>query len=153
MPLRIDTGDLIDAIESSNDGLGHYLDLQTGDVIPVQLDAFGPGDPEYAETEAVANDEVRYRAIEPISSRDGWRFMRDFAQDVADPDVRERLLDAIHGSGAFGRFKRVLSYHDQLRAAWFRFRDERLLECAREWLASENVDAELVARYAPAPEQ
>ncbi len=103
--------------------------------------------------EAVAEGEERYRWIEPISSRDGWRFMRDFADDVADPQIRERLLDAIHGSGAFGRFKRALAYHPGLRDAWFRFRDERLLECAREWLASENIDAELVDRYAPAPEQ
>jgi hypothetical protein len=44
----------------------------------------------------------------------------------------------------------VLSFHPELREAWFRFRDERLLEYAREWLAGENVEAELIDRRARA---
>jgi hypothetical protein len=153
MPLRIDTGDLLFAIESNNHELDHYLDLQTGEIVMVNLDAFSPEDEEYAEMEAVADDDERYRLIEPVSSRDGWLIMRDFAEDVPDTQVRERLLDAIHGSGAFSRFKRVLSFHPELRESWFRFRDERLLERAREWLARENVEAELVDQRAPATER
>lgn len=103
--------------------------------------------------EAVADDEERYRYIEAISSRDGWCFMRDFSDDVADSHVRERLLDAIRGSGAFGRFKQVLSYHPELREAWFRFRDERLPARARDWLASENIEAELIDQRARAVDE
>lgn len=153
MPLRIDTDELLFAIDTNNDGIDHYLDVQTGEIILVNLDDFSEDDPEYAEMKAVADDDERYRYIEPISSRDGWSFMLDFSDHVADSNVRERLLDAIHGSGAFGRFKRVLSYHPELREAWFRFRDERIMERASEWLARENIDAELIARHAPAPEE
>lgn len=144
MPLRIDTGDLLFAIESNNDELDHYLDLQTGEIVMVMSEAIS-GEP---EMEDIADDEERYRHIEPISSRDGWCFMRDFAEDVADEEIRGRLLHAIQGSGAFGRFKHVLSFHPDLRESWFRFRDEQLLECAREWLAAENIEAELIEQRA-----
>ncbi|HEX8832309.1 MAG TPA: UPF0158 family protein [Longimicrobium sp.] len=143
MPLRIDASDLLNALDSHDPELQFFLDLQTGEVIPAPWGAFTSSEPEYAELEAMSEDETRYRLIEPVPSRQGWGWMEDFAEDVTDAVARTRLLDAIEGSGAFGRFKRVLSSYPDLREAWFRFQEERLREYAREWLAGENIDAEL----------
>lgn len=145
MPLRIAASDLLNALDSHGPELQFFLDLQTGEVIPAPWGAFTSSDPEYAELEAMSEDETRYRVIEPVPSRRGWEWMEDFAEGVADPGARTRLLDAIAGSGAFGRFKRVLLSFPQLRDAWFRFQEERLREYAREWLADEDIDAELTA--------
>jgi hypothetical protein len=143
MTLRIDAGEFLFALESHDAETEYYLDLQTGEIIHAAWGAFAHNEPQYAEFESVRDDEVRYRLIGSVPSREGWRWMRDFAESVSDARVQERLLDAIHGSGAFGRFKRVLSFHPEVREAWFRFHEERLLVYAREWLHGESIEAEL----------
>ncbi|HEX2094157.1 MAG TPA: UPF0158 family protein [Longimicrobiaceae bacterium] len=109
MPLRIDASEFLYALDSHDPETEHYLDLQTGEIIPATWGAFMSDEPEYAELEAVRDDEERYRLIDPVPSREGWRRMRDFVESITDAHVQERLLDAIHGSGAFGRFKQVIS--------------------------------------------
>jgi hypothetical protein len=141
MPIRIDAGDFLLALDSHAPELENYLDLRTGAIIPVT--DYVPSDPEYAEFEEHRDDGTLYRLIDPVPSRQGWDWMDDFAGDVADPRAREALLRSIEGSGAFGRFKRTLHAYPELRDAWFRFQEERLLEYAREWLADEGIDAEL----------
>lgn len=41
--------------------------------------------------------------------------LRERLADAIDERLRERLADAIDGRSAFGRFKRVLSNHDEER--------------------------------------
>jgi hypothetical protein len=63
---------------------------------------------------------------------DEWDIMRQFSDSRTEPE-RSELLDAIHGSGAFRRFRRTI--HDlDLRDTWFGYRSEALKEIAREWL-------------------
>lgn len=143
MPLRIDASDLLAALDSHDPELQFFIDLETGEIVPAPWGIYTSRDPEYAELEAMSEDVTRYRLIDPVPSREGWQWMQNFAESVTDDQARERLLDAIGGSGAFGRFKRVLSSYPDLRAAWFRFQEDRLREYAREWLAAENIDAEL----------
>ena len=150
MPIRIDAGALLLALESHLPELENYLDLRTGEIIPVT--DYVPDDAEYAQFEENRDDTTLYRLIDPVPSRQGWLWMQDFAEDVADPRAREALLRSIEGSGAFGRFKRTLHAYPDLRDAWFRFQEERLMEYAREWLADEGIDAELTALPAPARE-
>lgn len=142
-PIRIDAGELLFAMDSHDAEIENYLDLQTGEIIPAPWGALMEDEPMYAELDAMRDDHTRYRRIDPVPSRQGWAWMRDYAETVANPRASERLLDAIAGSGAFGRFKRVLSSYEDLRQGWFRFQEERLLEYAREWLEDEDIDAEL----------
>jgi hypothetical protein len=141
--IRIDAGDLLFAMDSHDAEVENYLDLETGEIIPAPWGALTDDEPLYAELDAIRDDATRYRLIDPVPSRRGWGWMSDYAETVANPRARERLLDAIEGSGAFGRFKRVLSSYEDLRQGWFRFQEERLLEYAREWLEDEDIDAEL----------
>lgn len=150
MPIHIDAGDFLLALDSHAPELENYLDLRTGGIIPVT--DYVPDDPEYAEFEEHRDDGTLYRRIEPVPSRRGWDWMEDFAEDVAEPRAREALLRSIRGSGAFGRFRDTLHAYPDLRDAWFRFEEERLLEYAREWLADEGIDAELTALPARPPE-
>jgi hypothetical protein len=70
--------------------------------------------------------------------------MEAFIGTVRDSRLQSRLDRAIRGRGAFRRFK------DELRDAdtddeqrWYAFKQQRLEERAREWLADERI--ELVA--------
>jgi hypothetical protein len=68
--------------------------------------------------------------------------MERFAEGVDDETVRARLLDALDGSRPFRRFRDALP--GQLRDAWYRYEEEQLVESARAWLRSLEIDAELV---------
>jgi len=76
--------------------------------------------------------------------------MEDFIAQVRDPRARELLERAIEGRGAFRRFKDTLFDFPELRAAWFKFHDARMLRQALEWLADEDlVDREAAEREMP----
>ena len=82
---------------------------------------------------------TRYVAVPRDETHEAYRDMEDFILTVGDERLRERLSDAIDGRGAFGRFKRVLSAHDDERERWFAFRDARLRERIVAWLAEEGI--------------
>jgi hypothetical protein len=64
--------------------------------------------------------------------------MREFAESRRSARVREELVDAIHGSGAFRMFK------DRIRRLgvekdWYAFRDAALKEIAVEWCKEHQI--------------
>lgn len=113
---------------------GWRIDIETGQWWPSNPEGMiGESPPEHWE------DPDAWLFVESSGSRDGWEDMRDFIATVEDPDLAARLGDAIHGRGAFRRFKDVLWPHERLRTDWFRFSDERQQGRAREWLAERGV--------------
>ena len=56
----------------------------------------------------MANNPGRYLRVDPASSREQYRWMERFVASVADQALRERLLVAIDGKGAFRRLKDLL---------------------------------------------
>lgn len=64
--------------------------------------------------------------------------MRTFCDRLEDDDLRDRLLRAVHGRGAFRRFKGVV-YEQGIQADWFANRKARLADIAREWLETEGA--------------
>jgi hypothetical protein len=67
-----------------------------------------------------------------------WEIMRDFADSVESDRLSEELLNAIHGSHAFRRFKDTLRRH-RIEAAWFRFRTEALKQIAIDWCEEHHI--------------
>ena len=59
---------------------------------------------------------------------------------MSDPRVRDRLEVALHGRGAFRRFKSVLLEYLDERERWFAFQDKRIREAMREWLEENNIE-------------
>jgi len=66
--------------------------------------------------------------------------MEDFIVTVEDERVREKLIVAVNGRGAFKRFKDVLLDYPESRGRWFRFKEGRVLDRVMEWLESEGID-------------
>jgi hypothetical protein len=141
--LQIDRADLLLALSSHD--LEHYLDLQTGLIIPVLEDSI------YDEREFPLEEEPeRYHLIDPVPSQQGFRWMQDFAQQQEDLQIREDLLQALDRRRPFRSFKDALESYPEIRVKWFAFEEERLLEYGREWLSSEGITANLVVPAAPA---
>ena len=117
----------------------YYLDLETGDVIYVSefMDEDLTGELEEKIEEGYGE---RIISIPCESSGEGYRDMEDFIVTVEDERVREKLLVAVNGRGAFKRFKDVLLDHLELRDKWFEFKEGRVLDRVMEWLEFEGID-------------
>ncbi len=66
--------------------------------------------------------------------------MERFIASVESTELRNKLVRAIDGKGAFRRFKDVLMSYPIDRERWFTFRSERLRACMEAWLTAHGID-------------
>ena len=126
----IDWEALEDAFENNAPEVHSYLHLGTGDVLRV---VDGVADPQMHSR--IAGD-TNYLRIDPVSSREQYRWMERYIPMVEDPDLQGKLTQAIDGKGAFRRFKDVLMNYAPERERWFSFRSERLRIFMEAWLSA-----------------
>lgn len=124
----VDWEALEDAFENNAPEVHSYLHLGTGEVLRV---VDGIADPDMHSR--IAADDT-YMRIDPVSSREQYRWMERFIPMVDEAELRDRLTAAIDGKGAFRRFKDVLMSHGPERERWFAFRSERLRVFMEAWL-------------------
>jgi len=142
--IPIDWEALEDAFENNAPEVHSYLHLVTGDVLRV---VDGVADPQmHARIAADAN----YLRIDPVSSREQYRWMERYIPMVEDPELQAKLSQAIDGKGAFRRFKDVLMAYAPERERWFAFRSERLRIFMEAWLSAHALNP--VARPVWVPE-
>ncbi|MFT3921337.1 MAG: UPF0158 family protein [Myxococcales bacterium] len=124
---------LEDAFENNAPEVHSYLHLSTGEVIRV---VDGIADP---ATHARIATDANYLRVDPVSSREQYRWMERFIATVEEGPLRQKLLQSIDGKGAFRRFKDVLMAFPVDRERWFTFRSERLRSCMEAWLDAQGV--------------
>ena len=126
---------LEDAFENNAHEVHSYLHLDTGEVIRVVDGIADPG-----MHHRIMGDST-YLRIDPVSSREQYRWMERFIATVEDGEFRTKLLQSIDGKGAFRRFKDVLMLFPLDRERWFTFRSERLRACMEAWLTAHGIAA------------
>jgi hypothetical protein len=131
----VDWEALEDAFENNAPEVHSYLHLTTGEVLRV---VDGVADPQMHVR--IASD-GNYLRIDPVSSREQYRWMERFIPLAEDADLREKLTQAIDGKGAFRRFKDVLMSFAEEREKWFTFRSERLRTFMEAWLGAHAIKA------------
>lgn len=124
---------LEDAFENNAPEVHSYLHFDTGEVIRI---VDGVADP--AMHSRIMSDQ-RYLRIDPVSSREQYRWMERFIATVEEDSLRRRLNVAIDGKGAFRRFKDALMSNPVDRERWFAFRSERLRACMESWLTAHGI--------------
>ena len=131
--IPVDWEALEDAFENNAPEVHSYLHLVSGEVLRV---VDGIADPEMHSR--IASD-TTYMRIEPVSSREQYRWMERFIPMVEEGDLRDQLTAAIDGKGAFRRFKDVLMTYGTERERWFAFRSERLRVFMEAWLSAHGL--------------
>lgn len=137
-PLRevpVDWEALEDAFENNAPEVHSYLHLTTGEVLRV---VDGVADP---HMHARISADPNYLRIDPVSSREQYRWMERFIPMVDENELRGKLAQAIDGKGAFRRFKDVLMTYAADRERWFAFRSERLRTFMEAWLTAHAITA------------
>lgn len=120
---------LEDAFENNAPEVHSYLHLSTGEVLRV---VDGIADPQMHSRIAA---DAAYVRVEPVSSREQYRWMERFIQMLDPSDLRDELSLAIDGRGAFRRFKDVLDREADELTRWHVFSGDRRRGRARAWLA------------------
>jgi uncharacterized protein UPF0158 len=127
---------LEDAFENNAPEVHSYLNLESGDVVRIV-----DGIAEPATHSRIASD-AGYMRIDPVSSREQYRWMERFIATVEEPELRQKLVASIDGKGAFRRFKDVLMSYPVDRERWFAFRSERLRIAIEAWLEAHGLKAQ-----------
>jgi uncharacterized protein UPF0158 len=128
--------DLESAFERNSPDTESFLEVTTGQVVSILQ-----GDPEAASLKGkVAGNIVNYIRVDPASSREQYRWMERFVGSVIEPALRDRLVMAIDGKGAFRRFKDVLLAYPAERERWFTYRADLLHWHMDQWLKEHDIE-------------
>lgn len=135
-PVRLSA--VVDEFDQFSDEHAAYLERATGRIVHV-FDPMIVGE-DVADLEPSADDVdgPEYVALPSRYDVHEWSILRDFCERVDDEDLRDRLLRAVHGRGAFRRFKDEV-YGSGIEDEWFAYRTARLADIARTWLESEGI--------------
>jgi hypothetical protein len=135
-PVSVNWSDLEIAFERNSPDQESFLDIENGDLLSIT-----DGEPDAASRRArVANTPERYVRVDPASSREQYRWMERFVGSVQDTALRERLLVAIDGKGAFRRFKDVLLAFPAERERWFSYRADLLHLHIQTWIEHTQLE-------------
>lgn len=143
--------EVIEALELQSDDCVSYLDPDTGEIITVTLEERYLAE----ETEESLEDVPEWQRqmlprVRAVLASDRclqlpdrfeiheWSIMDEFAQTRDSERMREELLDAIHGAGAFRMFRSTIRRLG-LENSWYKFRKEALAEIARNWLEEHKL--------------
>lgn len=126
---------LEDAFENNAPEVSSFLHLETGEVIRV---VDGAAD---SISQRTAEEDPLYLRVDPVSSREQYRWMERFIETVEEGELKKKLAASIDGKGAFRRFKDALMTFPIDRERWFSFRSERLRSCIQAWLAAQGLQA------------
>lgn len=132
-PVPLSWDALEDAFENNASEVHSYLHRETGEVLRL-IESVS----DQSLFDRVAKDS-NYLGIDPVPSREQYRWMEHFIDSMEDDELRDKLRRAVDGRGAFRRFKDVLAPHRVDRERWFRFRSDRLREAMERWLAHHNL--------------
>jgi hypothetical protein len=144
---------IIEALESVDDSISSYLDIETGEVHSITEEEFDlAGDPQTAiedlpnwQREAVKlarsiqeQEGKRYLALPDKFDVHEWAIMERFSMTLRDAQLRNNFHDGIRGAGAFRLFKHLLTEYS-LWEAWNRFKQVALRQMAIQWCKENGI--------------
>jgi hypothetical protein len=151
VPATVRLNDIVDALEMQLDEFSSFLDCDTGqvetisDALLLNAEAGDDEEPvlptwqtqEWEIAKRIVSTD-RFRRLPTKFEVNEWAIMQDFSRSVESDRIREDLLRAIHGSGAFRNFKSTVRWHN-IESAWFAFRVEALRQIALNWCEQNHI--------------
>lgn len=143
--------DIVEALEMQFDELPCFLDVDIGKLVTVsrstlqKVEANEGEEPdlpdwqgdEWETAKQIASGD-RFERLPDQYDVHEWDIMEEFAESVESTGIREELLNALHGKGAFRHFKDTVRRH-RIEKDWFAFRTEALRQIAVEWCEERKI--------------
>jgi hypothetical protein len=133
--VEIDWEGLTVAFAARSKLMNHFLDKATGEV-----HAHLNGSPELREALLHERSGLYLRIPKSTPEVDAAR-CRAFAPKMEDAEVREKALAALEAEGV-NAFREALIASPNDEAGWFVFRDRRVREELKAWLAAQGIHAD-----------
>ena len=150
MSLLISLKAIVEEMDVPSDEYNAYLNKDTGELVTIreeEASIIESGDsianyPRWQQ-DAIRKTQQVLNSSEylPLPSKfdiNEYGIMERFCLSVEEEELRDRLLQCIRGSGAFGRFKNAI-HQDGIVDKWFKFRQDALEEIAVDWLESNKI--------------
>jgi hypothetical protein len=148
MPI-VSLRDVVEALDLESDELHSYLDPDTGEIVTFNDDEARIAESgtwetcpawmqEYLPKVKRALEDDRMLELPDRVHIDEWRMMQDFALEEAQCRCRSELTSAVHGEGAFRRFKSAIQRLG-LEDSWFQYRQTAFEQVAKEWLEENKI--------------
>ena len=150
MTVRVLLREIIDGMQLQSDEMSAYLNIRTGQVVPVSAEdlmaaKFGEADAAETDWEVEAAELARavaagkdYVALPDRFEIDEYRMMERFANGVTDGQASQRLQRAIQGRGAFRHFKDAVQDLG-LAQQWYDYRDRAYEAIAIDWCDANGI--------------
>lgn len=148
--VTVKLSEVVEYMDLFSDEATSYINTKTGEMIMLTDEVVAlVEDPESAADAPQWQKELLPKARKVLESGDfialpgkfeihEWSIMDRFAQSLTDSAMSDQLDAALHGRGAFRRFKdavRRLGFEDE----WYRFRETALEEIAIEFLEDHGI--------------
>ncbi|MEH7883860.1 UPF0158 family protein [Bacillus sp. JJ1609] len=149
-PIKIQS--IIEELEMQFDESQTFLNKNTGEIVFVKLEDLRAAEdeepfdhlPDWEQEErkiaiAVVENFEDYLGLPTKYDVNEYEIMEDYCLSVSDQVIRNKLLGAIKGKGAFRRFKeKIIDFG--IEENWYSFRDNRFKEIAINWCKDNNID-------------
>jgi Uncharacterised protein family (UPF0158) len=150
MAVIVSLRDVVEQMDQWSDEATAYINRRTGELITLTHEELALAeDPEEAEDAPQWQKDLLPKAQEVLASEDfiplpskfeihEWSIMERFTQSLTDATASDELDAAIHGRGAFRRFKDAV-HRLGIADEWYRFREAALEEIAIEFLEEHGI--------------
>ncbi len=151
MATVISLREVIETLEMQGENCLSYLDPDTGEIVTATEEVRRLAEePEESQDNLPEWQREMVRKVRAMlaSSRclqlpdrfriHEWSIMNEFAEAQHSNQVRQELLEAIHGAGAFRMFRSTIRRLG-IEKSWYRFHEEALAEIARDWLEAHEL--------------
>lgn len=149
-PIKIQS--IIEELEMQFDESQTFLNKNTGEIVFVKLEDLRAAEDEEPfdhlpdweqEDRKIAIDVVEnfedYLGLPTKYEVNEYEIMEEYCLSVSDQVIRNKLLGAIKGKGAFRRFKeKIIDFG--IEENWYSFRDNRFKEIAINWCKDNSID-------------
>jgi hypothetical protein len=106
--------------------LAHYLDLETGDIVDVPLDADAPG------------EESRFRRIPTRTPESEAEDRRLFVEKLERSPMRDQLARLVDDAQAF---RAAIAEDLRVQRSFFNFKNDQATRAIEAWIESEGLEA------------
>ena len=150
MAVIVSLSAVIEQMDLITDEATAYINRKTGELITLTDEEVALAeDPDEADEAPQWQKDLLPKAREVLASEDflplpgkfeihEWSIMERFARSLTDAAVGDELDAALHGRGAFRRFKDAV-HRLGIVDEWYRFRDAALEEIAVEFLDAHGI--------------
>ncbi|MBX7097528.1 MAG: UPF0158 family protein [Myxococcaceae bacterium] len=133
--LPIDLGDVCIALSPEGAHDRWYIDLHTGETLLLNAE-YDPQEHGGVTARQLESDEARFRRIPPAEAHQSVEDMSAYAESCRDETLKESLQLALQAPGPEKRFRSVLGWLPDALHGWHQFRQRKLEQRAKAYLAS-----------------